>query len=67
MIYIYLYNCIHIHQEEESVLPFSTLVISSSSVADQFSSFRVARVADRISSRINAHQEEDLFFRLVPY
>ena len=31
--------------------PFSTLLISSSSAADKLSSFRVACVADRISSR----------------
>ena len=52
-IFIKKQNCLveNAHQEEESFFPFSTLLISSSSAADQLSSFRVACVADRVSSR----------------
>ena len=46
-------NCLveNAHQEEESFFSFSVLLISSSSAADQLSSFRVACAVDRILSR----------------
>ena len=50
-IYIHTYIHTHIHQEEESFFSFGVLKLSSCSAVDQLSSFRVACVADRISSR----------------
>ena len=46
-------NCLveNAHQEEESFFSFSVLLKSSSSAADQLSSFRVACAVDRILSR----------------
>ena len=46
-------NCLveNSHQEEESFFSFGVLKLSSCSAVDQLSSFRVACVADRISSR----------------
>ena len=44
-------RCKITHQEEESFFSFGVLKLSSCSAVDQLSSFRVACVADRISSR----------------